>query len=277
MNDVTAPEAAAAPVAAPVEAPVSSPAAQVPAAPAASVVASAAPAADAPAAPQHEFPPSLLDEAGPPAATPADHADAKDTAHEAAPGEQPVEPVAPDNEAGANAAPVYEFTYPEGFDPKEVDQERFGAFTGLLGENKVAPESAQKLLDMHVNEVRSLSSRMLEQQWDVFNRQQERAQAEVRADPEVGGARMETAMRAAGSFIEQFGGSPEEQARLRTVLRTTGAGNDLTLVKAMYRAGLALASEGAPITVTPPRTPTVTPEERGRRRYAASGTPGAGA
>ena len=268
-----APPVVEAPVAA---APVVAPAPAAPAAPAApEPVAAEAPAAPAEAAPKtHEFAPSLIEEAAKPATaeepkTPQPGEKPDPASKEAAP-EPTTAPEAPP------AAPVeYEFAFPEGFDPKGINQERLTEFKGVLSESHVPKEQAQKFVDMHLREIREVASRISEHQWNEFAHQQQENIAAVKADPVVGGARHQTAMRECASFVEQFGGdTAEERQAVFNVLRSTGAGNALPIVKMIHRAALALAREGTPVAAPPPRARSETPQERGMRRYQGS-TPGA--
>ena len=260
-----------------VSAPASPAVAETPA-PAVIESAPAAPAVETPAAspaPAHEFVPSLLEEAATkpaqaepaaPEPAPVEKAEGEEKPGEAAPEAETPTPEAP---------PVYEFTYPEGVKPEDIDQERFGAFTGLLGENKMPGEAAQKLLDLHVHELQEATTRLAQHQWDVFNRQQDAWKTEIRSDPEIGGSRLDTAMKTCGAAIEQFGGSQEQQTELRRILSTTGAGNNPLIVKFFHRVGEALAREGSPVVAPPARSRAPSAQERGLSRYKASGTPGA--
>lgn len=267
-----APAPAAQP-AAPAPSPAPAPAA--PAAPVAAVEPASTPAAPAVEAPK--FAPSLL-EVGAQSDTPEPAASdpPAEPAPKAVEGEPPApgEDGAPTPEPGpVETAPAYEFTFPEGFAPDKVDPERFEAFTSILGENKVAPEAAQKLLDMHAAEVSRIASTALQQQWDVFSRQQEAAISEVRADPEIGGSRFVTAMRDASRTIEQYGGSPEEQAALKQVLTNSGAGNNRLVIRLLSRIGGSNLREGAPVPANPPRQRAPTGTERGLSRYAGTSQP----
>jgi hypothetical protein len=272
--------APAAPAPAPAPAPSPSPSPSPAPAPAAAPVSEPSPAAPAaapaaePAPSGNQFTPSLLeagveaDTSSDPAAKPAEapKGDAKQGEGGDAPSPEP---------GPADTAPVYEFTFPEGFAKENVDTERLNAFTGILGENKVPTEAAQKLFDLHTEEVGRISSQMLNQQWDVFHRQQEKAIAEVKSDPEIGGSRYLTAMRDALRTIEYFGGSAEEQRALKTDLSNTGMGNRRLLIRLLSRVGANRVREGAPVPANPPRSRPMTTSERGLLRYAGSGTPGA--
>ena len=57
-------------------------------------------------------------------------------------------------------------------------------YTDLLNKAPVRlpPEVAQEALDLHFAEVQSVGKRLADNQWDVFNRQQESWQNRVKAD-----------------------------------------------------------------------------------------------
>jgi hypothetical protein len=272
-------DAGAAPVPAMVEsAPAPAPAPVVESAPVAPVTESPAPAAvEAPVVAETPSATLLMDDVAAPSASDTaapSTPEAPKPEGEAKPGEQAATESQPAPEE--TPAPVpYEFTFPEGFDSANINQERFESFKGVLGEGKVSKEAAQKLLDMHVEELSS-AVKALEQNWrGQWNRQQEAWKDEIRADPEIGGSRLQTAMRSAGSVIEQFGGSAEEQAALRSMLVNTGAGNNPLLVKLFHRVGDRLTREGAPVASPPPRPRAMSASERGLNRYKGSNTPGA--
>ena len=271
---VTAPTAAPVadsapmPVAAPAPAIVESAAPAAPVTPA--VESPAAPATAAPAAekPTYELQPSFLDDA---VESPA-------PAPEAPPTEAAPETKAP-QEADAAPAPeaapiVYDFAFPEGFSKDNIDNERFTEFTGLLSSDRIPPEKAQKFLDMHVAEVQRAQSYALDQVWQNYHKQQNGWKSQIRDDREFGGDRLPMTKAEANAFIEQYGGSSDEQAQLRRDLFQTGAGNSPALVRAMARAGRMMAREGAPVVAPPPRQAPVGREQRGLNRYSASSTPG---
>lgn len=252
---------ASAPVAAPTRSDAQAPAAETPAAPVADV---ADPAAAT--TPIQQFTPSLLEEGAKPSTEAPKTPEAKAEGTEAP---------APAEEAPGVTPPVpieYTFAFPDGFDEKAIDPERMTNLTNILAEAKVPQENAQKLLDMHIAEVRQIADRALQTQWDVFNRQVNQWRDGVKADPEIGGSRLKTSLNEAASFIEQFGGTPEERQIIWDTFKTTGAGNRLEVVKMFVRAGRSLAQEGSPVPAPPARAPQATREQRGLARYAGTTT-----
>lgn len=196
--------------------------------------------------------------------------------------DSPVDPAqpetAPAEKDAATTEPVapvvYEFAYPEGFSPENLDSERFNEFTSTLQAVKAPPEQAQKFLDMHLQEVQRAQVHALDQVWQQYHRQQSDWKSQIRDDREFGGDNLPASKAKANAFIEQYGGSSEEQAQLRRDLFQTGAGNSPALVKAMIRAGVALSREGRPVVSPPPRQAPPSRQQRGLQRYASSSTPG---
>lgn len=243
---IPAPETPAAPVSAPAQAPPAEPSAR----------------------PTHELQASFLDD------EPKDSAQPKDAPHDAAPSDDKASPEK-DAAPAPEAAPiVYEFEYPEGFDRGTLDNERMNEFTTLLNSDRVPQERAQKLLDMHVSEVQRASINALDQVWQSYHKTQNEWKSQIRDDREFGGDRLPFTKASANAFIEQYGGSAEDQAQLRRDLFNTGAGNSPALVRAMARAGRALAQEGRPVVAPPPRQAPPNRQQRGLNRYSGTSTPG---
>ncbi len=256
----------------------------------------------------NEFAPSLLDEAGAKPATeapkPADAA-AVDAAAKPADAQPPAQPAPaaadgkpadqakPDGqgEPAAPPAPIeYAFTM-EGadgnrvaLDASQVDPERMGAFTGLLNEARVAPETAQKFVDMHLAEMRRVADRTAEHQWEVFREQQRVSRDEVMAHPVLGGSRHDTAMQTIMSAIDAFGlrktDSPRsaddvtsERRRLMDDFRATGIANRVSLLEFLHWVGDTYVKEAVPRPAPPPRAAMPTGRDRGLSRYRST-TPG---
>ena len=201
---------------------------------------------------QNEFAPSLLDAAqNESAPAPQDGAPAPAGEKTEAPGERPSAPV------------KYEFIYPDGFDRGQVNDERMSAYTGVLGEAKVAPEVGQKLLDMHLAEQTRVAEAIAQRQWDVFQETQTRWKNEVMADPELGGGNHPAAISTIMSLVDQYGGNAAERAGLLDAFRITGAANNPHVLRFMHRAAQALSREAVPVAAPPPRSaPSSDPRER---------------
>lgn len=159
----------------------------------------------------------------------------------------------------AEAPIVYEpFKAPEGV---TFDNESIGKFSELMGAAHVPQEAAQKILDLYTNEI----ARITDVQKDVWNKTNEDWKSAIKADPEIGGNRLQTVLQTSRGLIERFGGSAEEKAAVRQALALTGAGNHPEVVRLFYRIGKALG-EGSPVPApTPKEAPG--PKNRASARY----------
>lgn len=140
------------------------------------------------------------------------------------------------------------------------------AFTNILGESRLPPELGQKFLDLHVAEVGQLAARVQQANYDNWTKMQDTWVSEFRSDREIGGNRELTTLRTCAAVIEQYAGSPEQQAQLRKVFTDTGAGNNPAVIRFLNNIGRVL-SEGRPVTAPKPPPP---PSTRQARRYGQS-------
>lgn len=262
-----------APVAAPVAAPAPAPTAPAPAiaapspppsaqvssatvpepvaSPAAPVAATPAPAEPKPAA--LEPPPSLLSDAGkkPDVAAPA-------------PADAPKAP-----ETAPAPLPTYEaFKAPEGV---ELDAGQVGKFSEVLGkfeqtskaDHAAMQQFGQQIIDMYVAE----QQRVAKAQFDSWVQTRDGWKSQFMNDPDIGGNNQKATLQACGAMIEQFGGTAEQIAELRTAFRMTGMGDHPALIRLLSNIG-KMMGEGRPVPATVPKTPTAIPKSQ--RRYANS-------
>ena len=119
---------------------------------------------------------------------------------------------------------TYEFKAPEGV---MLDEARVAEFTAFAQEHKLAPEVAQKLVDMAAQaEVSSMQARVA----------QATAWAdEVRADKTLGGDKLPESVATAKKALDL--GPPE----LRDLLNTTGLGNHPAVFQWAHSVGKALS------------------------------------
>jgi hypothetical protein len=152
------------------------------------------------------------------------------------------------------------FTVPEGITLAEDQLKELQTILVEASPTKeVAQATGQKLVDLFVKEVQQLEAAQ-QRQWEDTNAEWVKA---VKADPEIGGNRIDTALRNCASVIETFGGTKEQKAEIREALKITGAGNHPAMVRLFNRIGEALG-EGQP---KPAPTPTPKPQTRAQRRY----------
>lgn len=178
-------------------------------------------------------------------------------------GEEP-KPDAPKPEDVKAAEPepiVYtDWVLPEG---AEVDKDKVGKFTELLGTHRAPQELGQKLVDFHMAEMAEATQRLQQHNWDVWNRQQDAWMDEFRADRELGGNKELTTLSNCASVIDQYGGSPAQQAQLRQVLTDTGAGNHPLVIRLLNNVAKVL-KEG---TSVPAHQAPALKTSRSERRY----------
>lgn len=259
------PVAVAAPVAAEPAAAVASPSpalAAAPEAPAAAVEPVAA--TEAPAAPART---SLIAEAKtgeepkPAEAAPAEAApvEGEAPAAEAQPSPEDVKIVEPEPVA------YTDFMLPEGV---QLESEKVGKYTELLGKHRAPQELGQELINLHLAEVQAVADRVQRHNVEAWDRMQDQWVSDFRSDREIGGNREITTLRNCAAVIEQYGGSPEQQAQLRQVFTATGAGNNPAVIRLLNNIGRVL-SEGRPV---PAAKPPAQPSSRQERRYGSTKT-----
>lgn len=154
-------------------------------------------------------------------ATPEPATGAGDSAQETKPATAPA-PVVPES---------YEFTAPEGM---ELDAVAVEAFTPIAKELGLNQAQAQKLADLYAGQV----GRVMAQVQEAQAAQEAAWVSEIKADPEIGGAKLEGNLSVAAKAIDAFGG-----ADLRQALTITGAGNHPAIVRAFVEIGKAISED----------------------------------
>lgn len=130
-------------------------------------------------------------------------------------------------------------------DGVQVNEGARNEFLDILNNRDISPaEQAQKLVDLQTRLARE-ASETGSQAWADLQTQW---QDEVRNDPDIGGAKLETNLAAIGKLVDQFG-TPE----LRAVMDLTGAGNNVHVVKFCANIAKAL-TEGGLVSGQTPQT-----------------------
>jgi hypothetical protein len=193
-----------------------------------------------------------------PATTPEGATTTTPDAAAPAPADAPSTPETPAPDAPA--APAYEFALPDGV---AIDAALLEQVAPVLQAANVPAEQAQALVSLYAQHVAAQDAARLEAQ-----QQQVQAWAdEVRADPEIGGAKLAATLNVAQRAIHRFGGDP-----LKQLLNETGLGNHPVLVRAFAAAGAAVSEDTTILPSTsaapaePPHPsrvlyPTMTPKE----------------
>lgn len=136
-------------------------------------------------------------------------------------------------------------TLPEGF---EVDDGLRDEFLDLVNNRELSEaDRANGLLGLWQKGLSEFEARGL----SAFNAAQEIAQAEVKADPTLGGPKLEATLQSIGKLMEEFG-TPE----LRSLLDTTGAGNSIHMVRFLT----SLAGKLTEGSIQPPGIPPASTE-----------------
>lgn len=136
------------------------------------------------------------------------------------------------------APPAYEAPkLPEG---QKLDDKLLSAFDKKVGEFELAHKVdhaamqsfRQEMINDYVAEVQRIGADVAKYQRDVWNRTIETRINELKADPELGGSRIETVLGNAKYVIEDFGGlSKAEQSELLAVWDNGGVSNHRLTVK----------------------------------------------
>lgn len=121
----------------------------------------------------------------------------------------------------------YSFTLPEGY---TADEELAGELKALAKENNLSPEAAQKVADLGI--------KMQQKQAEAWQKTQDAWVAEVMADKEIGGDKLDANIALGKRALETFGG-PE----LKDLLDSTGFGNNPAIIRAFVKIGKAISDD----------------------------------
>lgn len=140
----------------------------------------------------------------------------------------PADTTATDTKAPAPEVPEsYEFTMPEGV---ALDKTAAEEFTAIAKELKLNQADAQKVADV--------GAKMAQRQAEAHATLVESWVEQVKSDKEIGGDKLAENLAVARKAIDTFG-TPE----LKDVLNATGFGNHPAVIKAFYKAGMAISGD----------------------------------
>lgn len=157
------------------------------------------------------------------------------TAESAAPAANTTQEGAPEGQEGAQgepektAAPAIEVKLPDGVEP---DPKLMEALQGAAKDSA----SAQALVDAFV-EYQAAAEAKVKAQWEAT---QKAWADQLRADPDMGGARYDASVAAAEKAMLRFA-----DADLRQLLQDTGLRNHPSMFRLMVRVGQALSEDRA--------------------------------
>lgn len=137
---------------------------------------------------------------------------------------------------------VEQLKVPEGF---ELQPELATKFLEVLNGEQSPEERANALLALH-GETLNAASEASSKAWDDMQTEWKDA---VKADPDVGGEKLQPTLNNIGKLLDEFG-----DKELRAVFDTTGAGNNLHMVKFLNTVADKLTEGGFFRAVTPPGT-----------------------
>lgn len=143
-----------------------------------------------------------------------------------------------------------DITFPE---EVVVSDELRDEFLGLLNDKEKSPkERAQALIDLQVKAAQA-ASEASSQAWADMQTEWQNA---VKADPEIGGEKLQPTLGRIRTLLNEYG-SPE----LDGVFNTTGAGNNIEVIRFLDRVAKKL-TEGGPALAAAPTNAQPTAAQR---------------
>lgn len=136
----------------------------------------------------------------------------------------------------------YELKAPEGM---ELDSEMVEQFKPMAKELGLNNENAQKVVDFYTSKI---MPRLAAQQAQVLKTMQQQWASEAKADPEFGGANLQTSLQKVARGRDWLG------SEFASEIKRLGIGNNPVLLKGFAKLGRAL-SEDAPIGGAPASVP----------------------
>lgn len=185
-------------------------------------------------------------------------------------GGQSVEP-APPPEVAPKEVQFDSFALPEGI---QMDNEGMSKFTSILktlelegkADHALLQTQGQELVNFHVNELKKQAEGIQKYMETAWEKQRNTWKEEVLADPVLGGNRFQGTIDSALEFIRTHGGTDDEQKEFRSLMDTSGLGNNKIMIRFFANAGKAF-KEGQPLAA---QTPPATPKSRVHTMYGNS-------
>ena len=164
---------------------------------------------------------------------------------------KPVEEVKPIDEA--LPLPTYEFKLPEGV---QTDSEQYKAFTSKLGElqnlskaeQAVVQKFGQEMIEMHVNEMKTIAEKSNRDAWDWFNNRNKEWLETSKKDPSIGGDNFGETVSSAQKAISLYGGTKAQQIETAKLFQETGVENHPALLRFLANITTTAAKEGTPVS-----------------------------
>lgn len=149
----------------------------------------------------------------------------------------PAAPAEPDKAAEEPKVEPFTFdkvTLPEGI---EVPEEAKGAFTELVNEHKIPAEAAQKVMDLYATHAKAQADAAVKV-WQDMNTDW---QKQVKADPEIGGAKLEGTLQSIAKLVND---PALTDPGFKEAMNLTGAGNNPAIIKSLAKWAAALTEGG---------------------------------
>lgn len=134
-------------------------------------------------------------------------------------------------DASGEAVTYADFTLPDGV---QVDGEQLTEAKKMFAADGLSQDRAQAYVDLYTEKLKEAT----EAPYKLWAETQRAWQDEVRADREIGGAKLAGNLSIAAKAIDRFGGD-----RLRQALNVSGAGNHPDVIRAFIRIGKAISED----------------------------------
>lgn len=158
----------------------------------------------------------------------------------------------PDDKAAASEDKPFDtkvLKLPEGF---EVHKELMGKFGEFATTAKLSPEQAQAQVDFFQTNIAPMLAQAQKAPYEAWDTLKGNWQAEIKADPVVGGPKLEASINGIVKMIDAVGG--ENAKEIRQALKITGAADNPAIFKLLTKLSQAM-NEGGQIKAGSPATP----------------------
>lgn len=135
-----------------------------------------------------------------------------------------------------------DFKAPEGF---EIDPDAKAEFIALANEHKITPAAAEALVGLQAK----LAKAGVEAQTAAWTELQTKWRGEVKADPDIGGDKLDGVLSNVAKLVDKYGSE-----ELRQVMTLTGAGNNVHVVNFLNKLAKDLV-EAPPVVGAPVSAP----------------------
>lgn len=148
--------------------------------------------------------------------------------------------------------PVYEFKLPEGASAENPVfknfQSKLGEFQNMSkAEQVVVQKFGQEMLDMHLEDMKSVVENQNKSAWDWFNNRNKEWLNSAKSDPVIGGENFDATISSASQAVSLYGGTKAQQIETAKMLQETGLENSPVMLRFLSNITKIAAKEGAPV------------------------------